>query len=247
VGKRSTPEEPCILLPWDTEHWGFPVARLQPETLSKKDCDLALEWCRIRGVRCLYFCADGTCPETFQHAHQAGFRFVDVRLDLECVPFQSAITADTIQNFRPAKPVDLVGLKRLARESHGDTRFFKDKNFDPEKARELYMRWLERDLRENHVFLASDEEPEPSPLGYVTAELGTTGLARIGLVAVASRARHRGLGKGLLSHVLTWLACQGASKVRVATQATNIQALRLYEGAGFRAEKSRVWFHRWFH
>lgn len=246
MSKISRSEDLCILLPWDTGHWGFPVARLRSTTLQSKDCETAFEWCRNREVRCLYFCAGGTCAQTLRYAHQAGFRFVDVRLDLECMSFQADPMTKVTHPIRPAGPADLTGLQNLARESHRDTRFFKDTNFDPEKARQLYARWLERDLRENHVFLAEDKQLEPSPLGYVTVELGSHGLARIGLVAVASRARHRGLGTGLLSYVLTWLASQGVSKVRVATQAANVVALRLYESAGFRATECRVWFHRWF-
>jgi ribosomal protein S18 acetylase RimI-like enzyme len=49
-----------------------------------------------------------------------------------------------------------------------------------------------------------------------------------------------------VAYAVAWIQSRGLESVRVATQVTNIPALRLYEGCGFRAADAKVWFHRWF-
>jgi GNAT superfamily N-acetyltransferase len=50
----------------------------------------------------------------------------------------------------------------------------------------------------------------------------------------------------LLAAAAGHCAGAGVSRMAVATQATNVSALRLYEQAGFRATTALVWFHKWF-
>ena len=50
----------------------------------------------------------------------------------------------------------------------------------------------------------------------------------------------------LLNAAMSAAAKLGAKKIRVATQGTNVAALKLYEKAGFRVCDVKIWFHRWF-
>jgi hypothetical protein len=36
--------DPCTLLPWDTQFWGFPVARLAAATLTTATAEEAVAW-----------------------------------------------------------------------------------------------------------------------------------------------------------------------------------------------------------
>jgi ribosomal protein S18 acetylase RimI-like enzyme len=58
--------------------------------------------------------------------------------------------------------------------------------------------------------------------------------AEILAVAVAERARGTGVGPGLLAAALDEFRRRGITGARVVTAAGNSQALRLYQGAGFR-------------
>ena len=57
--------------------------------------------------------------------------------------------------------------------------------------------------------------------------------AEIGVVAVANEYRRQGLGKRLLSEVLSRAKAKGAERVFLEVRVSNDSALALYRGAGF--------------
>jgi dTDP-4-amino-4,6-dideoxy-D-galactose acyltransferase len=236
----------CALLAWDSEHWGFPVARIKGNKLTKRAVEEVIRWCGKHKVRCLYFEADGTCAETLQAVENNGFRFVDIRVDMQVGASSGALPTRTNGECREATQEDLFAMERLARTAHVDTRFFKDTRFDREKAAEMYALWIARDFREHKVFAATAADTPRNVLGYATANIANNKTGRIGLVAVSPAARGRGLGHLLVKNAVAWCQSSGAKCVRVATQGTNIAALRLYESSGFKAADVKIWFHRWF-
>jgi dTDP-4-amino-4,6-dideoxy-D-galactose acyltransferase len=249
MNTRPDSAEPCVLLPWDTEFWGFPVARLNPSAPDAAAMREALAWCSERGVRCLYLLADGGCPRTLALAHERGFRFVDIRVELT-LPLAGpawAAAASGGARVRPAVAADLPALRRLAAVSHHDTRFFKDDRFDACRAAELYGEWIARDLRRHTVFVCDAPSQTGEPCGYVSCERdGEAAEGRIGLIAVAAAHKGAGLGTALLAAAIGWFSDAQATSARVVTQGTNVAALRLYERCGFRTSGVNVWFHKWF-
>lgn len=238
--------EICSLLTWDTGHWGLRIGRVIGHTLTRDTAKEVLSWCSENRIQCLYFAADGACRQTLENAWANGFRFVDVRVDMEMGPAEVPGSAPPDVSCREATADDLPPLERLARAMHEDTRFFKDTRFDPVKAADLYALWIARDLREHRVFVAEPSGEPKRMLGYVSAsEEGDKG-GRIGLIAVDPAARGRGVGRLLLRHALASFRSRGIQSVKVATQGTNVPALRLYENCGFKVADVKVWFHRWF-
>lgn len=235
----------CRLLAWDSDFWGYPVGRLEGAYLREGMEECVLNWCRDNQVRCLYFTADGSDAETLQRAHGAGFQFVDVRVDLECNDPERTAAATRTSLARPVVEKDLEAIKAIARSAHHDTRFFKDLNFVRAKCSMLYEKWIERDFEIGQV-LGFFPEHQDEVGGYVTFAQESSEVARIGLIAVADSLRGRGGGGMLLDAAMSAAAEQGAKKIRVATQGTNVAALKLYEKAGFRVCDVKIWFHRWF-
>ncbi|MFM7108744.1 MAG: GNAT family N-acetyltransferase [Planctomycetaceae bacterium] len=246
---ESIPGAACTPLPWDSQFWGFAVARLDAETLSSSALDQADAWCAAHGIRCLYVRVGGSDPRTLAAAEAGGCRFVDVRMEL-ALPLTGRVPAaaeagDVV--VRAAGPADLPQLEALAAKAHRDTRFFKDSRFPAARAADLYRAWLERDVA-RHVAVVCETPTRPTrPCGYVTCELDAArGEGRIGLLAVAPESTGRGLGTRLVRAALQRFAAEGLRTARVATQATNVAALRLYEAAGFRTCAASLWFHKWF-
>jgi dTDP-4-amino-4,6-dideoxy-D-galactose acyltransferase len=81
------------------------------------------------------------------------------------------------------------------------------------------------------------------PAGYITCR-HKDGEGRIELIAVDAAAKGKGLGTALVLDAVAWFASQRAKTVRVATQARNIAALRLYEHCGFRVAETSLYFHK---
>jgi dTDP-4-amino-4,6-dideoxy-D-galactose acyltransferase len=235
----------CRYLAWDSDFWGFPVGKLEDSILEEGEAKNVLDWCQSNKIRCLYFAADGSDAKTLQQAHQAEFQFVDVRVDFECDAPAGIMVPTGDLPVRPLVESDLAVAKAIAHTVHTDTRFFKDLNFERLKCAKLYEKWIKRDFEVGEV-LGFFPYNRSEAGGYVTLSQESSEISRIGLIAVAESLRGLGGGRMLLDAAMSAAFESGAKKIRVATQGTNVAALKLYEKAGFRVCDVKIWFHRWF-
>ncbi len=239
--------EPCQILDWDTRFWGFRIARVNGSTLSAETQGRVREWCRAYQVRCLYFLASPSDPETTRVAEANGYHLVDVRVGLSwSMANGRSISMNTPGvTVRPALPADREALVAIAGENYRDTRFAIDAGFAPERCRSFYETWIlvSLDGYAQNVLVA-DLKGEPQ--GYVTCHLDSPGTGRIGLLGVNGSAQHHGIGRALVHSALAWFTATGASQVAVATQGRNVAAQRLYQRCGFFTESLGLWYHKWF-
>jgi GNAT superfamily N-acetyltransferase len=234
-------DEPCRHLEWDSRFFGIEIGqvvggRLDPATVAAVD-----RWCAARRIDCLYFLADAPGAST-ACAEDAGFRLVDVRVELEraLVPAPAAVDP----RVRPADARDLPALRAIARTSHRDSRFYRDERFPRDRADALYETWIEKSCQGRAAaVLVADLDGTVG--GYVTCEQPAPDAGRIGLFAVAAAERGHGVGTALVASALAWLAARGVATVAVATQGRNVAAQQLYQAAGFRTAATRLWYHRW--
>ena len=228
---------PAELLEWDSEFWGKRIGRVAGGALDAAAVDA---WADANGVSCVYYLAPGDDPDAARAAEDAGYRLVDVRVELA----RDATGADIDPRIREAREGDDGPLRAIASSSHGVTRFYADPNFPDDRCDELYDTWIRRSLEgwADGVLVA---EADGAPSGYVTTHLdGTTG--SIGLIAVDARARGTGLGVALADAAVAWCAGRGAERMTVVTQGRNVQALRTFQRAGFLVSTLDLWFHRWY-
>jgi len=236
----------CQLLDWDTSCFGKRIGRIVPTTITKDDIAAAIDWAGAKKIDCLYFLCDIRDLESARLAAEYGFSLTDIRIKKEIflssrLTYRKCFEVDKIELV---KPEDIPVLKLIARESHADSRFYTDRNFDPRKCAELYEHWLEKSCNgwAKAVLVArlNDET-----LGYASCHEASNDSGSIGLMAVASQARSRGLGTALLYGALTWFQEHNIQKVTVVTQGRNIAAQRLYERSGFLTQAVQLWYHRW--
>ena len=136
-------------------------------------------------------------------------------------------------------------IQKIARQAHHDTRFFKDLNFDRSKCEELYARWIQSDFEAGNVLGYFPKNREDAG-GCITLAMENPGCMRIGLIALEGTLRGQGVGCQLLDAALRTAGEMGAASIRVATQGTNVRALKSYEKAGFRVRDVKIWFHKRF-
>lgn len=239
-----------VRLPWDSDHFGIQIGRLVPASLSESALSKALKSAEEAGIRCLYWLAERTDFQA-DSARRAGFRMVDVRVDLEIQVGSLAIgtrndaSLGPDQAVRIAVDLDLAPLRSLAAQSHHNTRFYTDSNFPRDRAGALYVRWIERALSDplQEVLVSG---PPGAPSAYVCCDLGRQdGVGAIGLIAVAETSRGKGLGTTLVQKAIEWFTNEGASRIVVATQGENYAAQSLYRKLGFMTTAKSNWFHRW--
>ncbi len=204
-------------------------------------------WSLRHEIACAYLLVSLGDQAAIAAAAAAGFRFVDVRVTLDRASGTLAAPAPSRDGvvLRPSRADDVGALREIARISHRDSRFYFDLGFPREKCDELYATWVERSHAgfADALFVA---EVDSQPAGYFSCHLDDAATGRIGLVAVEPRSQGQRLGPRLVNCGLRWFAAQKVRRIIVATQARNVPALRLYEGADFKVVKVEVWFHKWF-
>jgi GNAT superfamily N-acetyltransferase len=239
---------PCELLEWDSEHFGFSIAQVTSAGLTGEGAAAADQWCRERGIRCLYFCADVGDSESARVAAAHGFRVVDVRI-ITRRPYEGLFELDPGPEeltAREATETDLDWARDLAARSHHTSRFYFDGSFPRDRCDALYEAWVERGSRDPErrllIGVVGDE-----PVGYfVLAPLGPDREGHGELVAVDERHRDKGYGRALHFAEYREFAARGALTHRGVISTRNIVNTRLHEKLGFLTDEIQVWHHKWY-
>ena len=235
---------PGELLVWDSDFFGLRVAQaIDTECFGNGAGARLIDWCESQRVQWVYALLPPTAAAS-REAESHGFVLTDIRVELSRRVIRAPDTPPAA--VRPFQTTDLPFLRDLARKSHRDSRFFADPQLPRVQAERLFERWIERDCEESPNRWAGVAIVDELPVGYLTAHVDSHGTGSIGLVAVSSEARGRGLGGQLLAAASQWMVERGVLAARVVTQGRNIAAQRLYQQAGFRTESLQLWYHRWF-
>jgi dTDP-4-amino-4,6-dideoxy-D-galactose acyltransferase len=243
-------------LAWDSQHFGFMVARVHGPSLGAVELDQSLSLARRDGVRLLYWAADANrdvSPQVLAAYHgvlvdrKATYSRPLARGDRRVDPSPCC----AITTHRRAEPS--AELNALALAAGEFSRFRRDPRIPAAAFRSLYQTWLLRsatgELADIVLIASAGDRAGASaaplaPLGFVTVSL-SEGKGSIGLIAVAERARGRGIGSSLLKAAHCWLARHTATDVFVVTQLENQKACRLYERSGYRLLQVQHVYHFW--
>jgi GNAT superfamily N-acetyltransferase len=245
---RDDAGRPCELLEWDSEHFGFGIARVVGSELDEATARLADEWCAQRDVRCLYFLADADDAESARVAAESGFRAVDVRVSSRRSLSEEPppVGPDGLE-MGEAREAELDSLRSIAAVTHrGGGRFYFDGGFPPERCDALYGAWVDRGFRDpDRMLLAARVDGEP--VAYqVVGPVEEGGGRRLELLAVDPGRHGAGIGVGTLSGAIRLLRIAGVPETWTILSARNVATVRLHTRLGFLSEKVGVWHHKWY-
>lgn len=215
-------------LAWDTAFFGVPIARVD---LAGPTVRAAVDAAVADDIACLYVFVPGADPPVVQDAIGYGGRLVDLRVELELDDARFSSSGG-----RVASDADADILLPLARDLARESRFSSDPRFSPRRVVQMYEVWLRRCLDEGVVV-----SPEEGLGGFVGARVSDDAVS-IDLVYVTPSSRGRGIASQLITRAI---AETGASRARVATQAWNVAAQRLYQALGFRITGIQAIVHIW--
>ncbi len=238
----------ATILPWDSAHFGFRIARAAQNRLDSGSCRELLAICRDQSIDCLYFLADSADRDTILTLQAACFDFVDIRLTLAGHASEmSFIEPAANVLFRHTHGSDLDILLPVAGNSHSQSRFYIDRRFGSHKASQMYETWLTKSFTTDFADAVVVAELNGHPVGYVVCHLhNPVGEGNIGLVGMAESARGLGCASGMLQFATRWLSEHGVDRFNVVTQGSNIAAQKLYLRCGFVTRSVELWFHKWF-
>ena len=150
----------------------------------------------------------------------------------------------SVQPVRQHREADVETLRRIARTSHTDTRFYADPRFPRERCDDLYETWIRRSC-EGWADVVLVAERDGGPVGYMTVHR-RDGFGNLGLLGVDEAWRRHGVGETLARGALAWCADNGLARSMLFTQARNVGSQRLFQRLGFRTSAVDLWFHKWF-
>lgn len=181
---------------------------------------------------------------------QLGFKLVEGEVDLSlAVDIHSGVgtenaTSAVDNELRVATAADIPLLRRVAASAFALSRF-RAPWYDPQDSGRFYALWAEKAVLgtfDHQCLLVMDSLGQPA--GFVTLRDLQDGSARIGLLAVFPDAQGKGIGSSLMSAAKQWCHGHGLQRLRVATQMSNIAALRLYIRSGASIESTAYWLCR---
>ena len=184
---------------------------------------------------------------TTQALEQAGGILTDILLTFHFDSSSLPRTLFSKVRVTEARPEDQDILSQKAANLFTIDRFHSDPNLPRAKSGQLYAKWVSNSFQglADHILVVRKND---EPVGFITCKIDTIGnsfkYGIIDLIAVDRSEAGQGLGSALVNAALGWFAPKVRS-VYVGTQAANSQAVRLYEGAGFKYAGSDATFHIW--
>ncbi|WP_145518702.1 dTDP-4-amino-4,6-dideoxy-D-galactose acyltransferase [Yersinia bercovieri] len=181
---------------------------------------------------------------------QLGFKLVEGEVDLSlAVDINTGIGTENASSEAEGKPrvataADIPLLRSVAASTFALSRF-RAPWYDPQDSGRFYALWAEKAVLgtfDHQCLLVMNSLGQP--VGFVTLRDLQDGSARIGLLGVFPDSQGKGIGTSLMLAAKQWCHSHGLPRLRVATQMSNIAALRLYIRSGASIESTAYWLCR---
>jgi len=246
----NTVEDPCKFLDWDSEFFGYRIARFTGARLTPDLMDAVTDWCRSESIDCLYFLADSDDPPTIWLAEEHRFRLVEVRYTLErkLSDWDPDTRPRDVKDvlIREARNEDIPIIQEIASTSYVDSRFYFDPHFSKESWGRYYATWVKRSC-EGGAELRLVAEKQSQVVGYITGLIDKDNNEAIyELTGVLASERRSGVGQELFRSGLDWFLQNKIPRIWVATQGRNITTQRMIQKNGFISKSCQLYYHKWF-
>ncbi len=227
-------------LEWDTNFFGINIAKMECKSMSEKQFHYDINTLKEENVKLIYcVCHD---KESEEFASKIG-KLVDIKVTY-CKTFSNKVLptdSNTIEEYLDEEPTE--ELYNLAIQSGIYSRFNIDQNLPNYKFIELYRTWIRNSTRKQIASKVLVAKEKNHLVGMIT--LGEKeGRADIGLLAVDSNYRGRGIGKSLVFSAENEFQ-KRFNEGQVVTQKDNTPACTLYEKCGYTIEKIESIYHIW--
>jgi dTDP-4-amino-4,6-dideoxy-D-galactose acyltransferase len=249
--------EPAIVrLEWESRHFSVAAAQLSGPDVNDAPLAEALSLARRQGVQLLVWPAQDGRDVPRELLEEFGGSLVDRKatffrhLQPALPGNESQMPAD-----RPvieyAAATTSAALIELAISAGVYSRFHLDPHFTDGKFAAMYQSWIERSVTKELADIVlvvplNDHHGAPAdPLGGMITLSESSGVATIGLLAVAATVQGRGIGSSLMRAAESWMRDRGAREARVVTQLANRPACRLYARSGYFLLRVQYYYHFW--
>ncbi|MDU2732214.1 MAG: dTDP-4-amino-4,6-dideoxy-D-galactose acyltransferase [Mixta calida] len=171
---------------------------------------------------------------------QLGFRLVEGEADL----LLAVTAAERQTGIRIARPEHIPALRAAAGAAFALSRF-RAPWYQAHDSARFYAQWIENAVRgtfDNQCLIAHDEQGKLQ--GFVSLREVGADAARIGLLATLPTAQGKGIGTKLMLAAVDWCRARRLTRLHVATQLSNLAAMRLYTRCGAAIDSTAYWLYR---
>lgn len=233
----------------DESRFGFPIARANHVTMDK--LPEVLDFCAANNVRMLIARCPSNDLTTAQAMEQDGFRLMDTLVYYACNLKKKPIPAldPSPVIIRPVRPEETDRVQEVARGAFQGYygHYHADPRLDRAKSDEAYVSWAVRSCTSREV---ADEvlvaELDGTVAGFATLRMNSPEEGEGVLFAIAPEAQGHGIYRLFMVSGMHWCAEQGAERMVVSTQITNIAVQKVWCRVGFEPSYSFYTFHKWF-
>lgn len=235
------------LLEWDSQFFGFKVARINAACLGESPLRDLLSTLKAHGVVLAYWSSDSEDMRSQEAAKASDGFLADEKITYERMLSGESVALMTGLEVEITEYIDTPvngRLDGLAVQAGEFSRFCADPGIPRKKFVELYTLWVRGSLEKrlaDVVFVARDQS---SIVGFISAAV-KDGWGDIGLLAVDKKFRRKKIGRGLIAAAEKWLYERDCKSVRVVTQKRNTAACRLYENCGYNHVSAKNLYHFW--
>jgi dTDP-4-amino-4,6-dideoxy-D-galactose acyltransferase len=231
-------------LPWDSEAFGFSVARIGTLDDPQAQLPIARSQLVAGSIKLAYWQAPFGDPESRCAAAENFGDLINSRVELIVDIAGYSQEAPQFISLQHPDAIQRAQLDALALASGWSSHFALDPKFPDSLFEKLYFAWLEKSLNGEIADEVLVSRTGDTIKAMVTVS-ARSAVGSIGLFSVAESARGKGIGKKLLHDSLVWFALQGCSAASVVTQGENEGALALYRSCGFKVKEHLDIYHFW--
>ncbi len=231
----------------DSGRFGVRVARahIVSDQLSR-----ALDFCAIERIDLLIARCRTSDVEAAQGMESKGFLLMDTLLYYSFDLTKKDIPEDPSEvKIRPFHPNDEADIPRVASAAFKGYmgHYHADVRLDRDQCDAAYCSWAERsctiDTAADEVLIA---EIEGKVSGFATLRLNSPQEVEGMLFAVAPESQGKGICGSFMIRSLQWTRAQGAERMVISTQVTNVSMQKVWCRTGFEPSHSYYTFHKWF-
>lgn len=240
-----TLERYAVPLPWDSEFFGFKIARLVPRRSGAAELRMHLEEQWEQGIRLVYW---GSDPDdaVSQAAAAANQGLLVDRKTAFVRKLDGFVVRPSERYETRSLPEDGWSdeLASLAVQIGQYSRFRQDRHFSTATWQRLYWTWMQNSIKR----AIADDVLVIRDAGLVVAVVTVRArgnIGEIGLLGVQESRRGTGLGRALVDSAMGWFSERPLSYVRVVTQGDNRLACQMYKACGFIEESVENFYHFW--
>lgn len=229
-------------LAWDSQFFGYPVARVSLDQNSGEELDDLFKQLAAGNFRLTYFFVAPGEKEMNERIIKKRGVLVDQKTVFQKPTEKHNEFSNEITEFQGTEPN--ARLRELALQAGTFSRFRIDKNFIKNEYKRLYLAWITRSVNKEIAFKTLVATKGSEIIGLTTLAEEKK-CAHIGLVAVAETFRGQGIGRDLIRSADTIAFAMGFKEIKVVSQLQNKGACKLYEKCGFHVESITNIYHYW--